>query len=478
MIDFSELPDDGQQFELLIRELLFRKGFSVYWSGKGADGGRDLICIERRGSFFLPDEKRWLIQCKHNAHSRKSVGIGDLDNIVDSCQHHQCHGYLLACTTHPSSGVVQRLESITNNPQTSIVATYWDAVKIEHVLSTPTNWPLAQKFFPISANAESWQVYATENPNHWVINYKGYYFHLLNRIGSNKDHHFGSIKRRIDEIENIALPQGHFIRPRSVYYDDKNGGYTWYLDYMYPNNQRPVIGTAEIANYLGDGYALEDGQIYHFDVLHRSYFKHSDHYDPDHYDYYQRDSESFRYGIERNRDYEDHEEAEESKRKLKEKEEAERTKGFDVLVASLNQLSFLKIVRSCNAQIEDLDRFHIRRNWSEVIEKLELEQDRFFSAWFLLSVNDDEKFHELITFFPQEIEKHFRLTKPYIYIPADGREGCVCDDGYFSESLYELTVSIHPSCIGNKITGRSLLNEYFLAISQAVDSYVKQPDRA
>src|SRR5689334_4658107 len=105
MLDFTELSADGQDLELLIRELLLRRGFTVHWSGKGPDGGRDLVCVERRDSYFISDEKRWLIQCKHNAVSGKSVGVKDLDNIVDSCAQHGCSGYILACSTYPSSGV-------------------------------------------------------------------------------------------------------------------------------------------------------------------------------------------------------------------------------------------------------------------------------------------------------------------------------------------------------------------------------------
>lgn len=50
MLDFTELSDDGQDLELLIRELLFSTGYKVYWSVRGSDGGRDLICIEETNS--------------------------------------------------------------------------------------------------------------------------------------------------------------------------------------------------------------------------------------------------------------------------------------------------------------------------------------------------------------------------------------------------------------------------------------------
>ena len=256
MFNFKELSDDGQGLELLVREILFNKGFRVYWSGKGADGGRDLLCYEERDSLFIKDSKEWLIQCKHNAVSGKSVGLSDLDDIVDSCSHHNAEGYLLVCSTYPSSKVVERLEGISSNPKNNISATYWDAVKLEQLLTTPELWRVAQTFFPKSTNATGWQVYATEKPNHWVAIYKGYYFHLSNRIGSTLGHHFKSIEDRIAEIEEIELPKKHFIRIRSIYYDDKNGNYSYYLDYMYPHNEEPIGCREDFLQLLGDGYGL------------------------------------------------------------------------------------------------------------------------------------------------------------------------------------------------------------------------------
>lgn len=348
MLDFTELSADGQDLELLVREIIFRQGFSVHWSGKGADGGRDLICTERRGSFFQQDERSWLIQCKHNANSGKSVGITELDDISDSCTHHRCQGYLLVCSTHPSSAVVNRLEGISNNPQNPLVATYWDSVKIERLLYTPQNWSLAQRFFPVSAASQGWQIYATEAPNQWVVIYKGYYFHLKNRIGSRHNYHFESIKQRISDLEAINLPEKHFLRPRSVYYDDKNGGYEWYIDYMYPNTERAVTGSAQIADALGDDHALEDGQIYSFHIKLRSYLEHSDHYDPDHYQYYDSNAIPSNGGPFRHEIYDEYIEAEESKDSLMKSAEQERVRGFDHLCKELENVPFIQLIRKCN----------------------------------------------------------------------------------------------------------------------------------
>lgn len=473
MLDFTELSTDGQGLELLVRELLLRRGFSVHWSGKGADGGRDLVCVERRGSYFVPDEKRWLIQCKHNAVSGKAVSAQDLDNIVDSCTQHGCTGFLLVCSTYPSSGAVNRLEGVTNAANNTIVATYWDAVKLEQMLSTPHNWAIAQRFFPRSAAVEGWKIYGTERPNHWVASYKGYYFHLTNRIGSSHEHHLESIRNRVADIESIPLPKDHFIRIRSVFYDDKNGGYTWYLDYMYPNQERPVLGTARIAHELGEGYALEDGQLYHFDVRQRSYRKHSDHYDPDHYDYYVGDAKAFLSGADRDMEASDYSEAAWSEQELREQIDKETNRGFDRLVAALNSIHFIRLVRQRNARLEDITKFNKRRSWSDLTASLDLQaRDQFFSASFLIEAFDSDEFFEFATCFPQDAFMQFRLTQVYVFVPSDTGIGSV-NASANDEHLFELTLSIQPSKVSDLVTGRSLLNDFFIAFSEAVETYQK-----
>jgi hypothetical protein len=471
MLDFKELSKDGKEFELLIRELLFTKGYKVYWSGVGPDGGRDLLCIEERTSFFAADKKTWLIQCKHNAHSGKSVGIEDLDEIVDSCTQHGATGYILACSTQPSSAVVNRLENITKNPANAITAIFWDYVFVEQTLSTANLWRIAQRFFPLSAQSSTWKVNATESPNHWVVTFKGYYFHLANRIGSKYDYHFYSIERRITEIETIEMPENHFIRVRSIYFDDKNGGYTWYIDYMYPVGEQAKYSQAAIQNKLGHQYSLEDGQIYCFDVKVRAYMSYSDHYDPDHYDYYVPYTNSYRHGFDREDDWEDYEKAYTADDEFKEKLEANKSQFFNQLVQKLSEIQFLRIIRSCNARMEDLDRFHRQRNWSELLESMDLEIDRFFSAWFLFEVEDEEKFHKFITFIPQDIGFHFRLTKPYIYLPNDNG-GCEFSED--DRDLYELTLSLHPAELTDKHTAREKLNSYYERIIKGLNGYINE----
>ncbi|MFM0433719.1 restriction endonuclease [Paraburkholderia aspalathi] len=470
MLDFTELSKDGQDLELLAREILFRQGLIVNWSGKGADGGRDLTCVEARDSFILPDTKRWLVQCKHNAHGGGSVGVSDLDGIVDSCSQHDCAGYLLVCSTQPSSAVVSRLESIGRREQSRIYTAYWDAVKIEQILSTPKNWALAQRFFPKSSDAYNWQVFATEKPNHWVVILRGYYFHLQNRIGSSHQYHLGSLNELIDEIESIRFPNEHFLRIRSVFYDDKNGNYVWYLDYMYPRGSDPLGPPAAIADLLGDGGARSDGQLYNFDVRSISYSGDSDHYDPDHYDYYEDTGQWVAHGLPRPKNSWDVKFSEMYIDDVERQQENAHAGEFERLELALGGLSFVKSVRGVNAQLENIDKFHARRDWQSVISKYELYEDRFFSVWFFLVVADEEAFHKMLSTFPLGFEAHFRVAKLCLYLPNDDDTGSErMADGV--NASYDLTISMDLARVTDAFSGRSTLNAYLSRLSDAVEAY-------
>jgi hypothetical protein len=470
MLDFKELSVDGQDLELLVREILFANNVRCFWSGRGPDGGRDLLAIDDLHGFLGQQEKRWLIQCKHFAHRGNSVGVKDLDEIVVSCIQHQCEAYLLVCSTYPSSGVVARLEGVTNSNNPKIHATYWDSIRIEQLLSTPRTWRFAQRFFPVSSNALSWQIYATENPNHWIVNYKGYYFHLSNRIGSSKEHHFSSIEKKIGEIEKITFPEGHFIRIRAVFFDDKHSNYKWYLDYFFPRGKTPVISDFQIKNILGDGYALDDGCFYSFDVITRSYVDWHEHYDPDHYDYYEKDIKNFLYGGDRESglrsqllDYQVFE--------MNTKSEKINIKGkFEELISAFSLLPFLKIISSSNSQIEYLDKFSVRRDWSEIIEKHEIVSDHFFSAWFLFDVSDEKEFFTLFTFFPQNMECPYRVLKAHVYIP-DGKDGSELNE---ENNFFEVFFKVNPNFVTDKLEGRTKLNGMFDRVISGVNAYIQK----
>lgn len=129
MLDFTELPFDGVKFEQLVRELLVRSGFEVHWTGVGPDGGRDLVVTEKAQGSLAPFQRKWLVSCKHYANSGKSVGLDDVTDINDACDAVGASGFLLACSTQPSSTVVRRFEEIEGRGK--YIIRFWDSVEIE-----------------------------------------------------------------------------------------------------------------------------------------------------------------------------------------------------------------------------------------------------------------------------------------------------------------------------------------------------------
>ena len=406
------------------------------------------------------------MQCKHHAIAQTSVGISELDNVIDSCAHHRATGYLLVTTTVPSSAVVERLESITNNASNPLLATYWDHVKLEQLLSTPTAWRIVQRFFPASAQQKGWQVYATEEPNHWVVIYRGYYLHVTNRIGS-KPHSFASIAARISEVEAVKLPTNHQIRPRGVYYDDKNGNYVWYLDYLHPREEEPIYSASKIKQLLGDGYVLGDGQSYTFDVQVRGFFPFSDHYDPDHYEFYTPFLDQYTRGTSRNSYRRAEIDAEYRElRALEDENRQVQNEAFSKLLQAFKRTPGLKVVRSTNARIEDLSRFSRLQDWSAVIEDLEFETDRFFSAWFCIFADSEARLLEIAKQLPQDVLAHFRLSRVYVIAP---------EGNYDPEDIvYDLAVTVHPAQLLNRFVGRKLLNDYFVELAEALNRINEQ----
>ncbi|MGR5958459.1 hypothetical protein [Enterobacter ludwigii] len=103
------------------------------------------------------------------------------------------------------------------------------------------------------------------------------------------------------------------------------------------------------------------------------------------------------------------------------------------------------------------------------MSSLDIETDRFFSAWFIFDVSNVDRFHELVSYIPQYVLYNFRLTRAYIYLPeSDNRSVLDSDD---DEYIFELTLSIHPAELPNKFIAREKLNEYFDLIIDGINEF-------
>jgi hypothetical protein len=125
LIDFKEIPKantgngDQDTFELFARDFLKIIGYTVIEEpARGADGGKDLIVLEKRVGVGGESYVRWLVSCKHFAHNHKgkigkSVTPNDEQNISDRVKSKNCDGFIGFYSTIPSEGLMNILKGLS-----------------------------------------------------------------------------------------------------------------------------------------------------------------------------------------------------------------------------------------------------------------------------------------------------------------------------------------------------------------------------
>ncbi|PHD96623.1 restriction endonuclease [Bacillus toyonensis] len=232
MLDFKELSKDGTDLERLAREIFVREGYETHWTGKGTDGGRDLIIKEKVSGPLSKFERTWLVQCKHKAHSGDSVGKAEANSLITDCKRVGATGYLMICTTALTSGLIQAYTELKE--QEDLVIDYWDEVRLEDKILKPCNFPLIDQFFPISSNRVGWKLYNTNSPSFWAAHYKGAFFYLSSRLAMNftSTSYISQIYEHVESTQkkyNLNHMKTNF-QIRCIYYDDKNTVYTVFID--------------------------------------------------------------------------------------------------------------------------------------------------------------------------------------------------------------------------------------------------------
>lgn len=155
ILDFKEIPpsnsSSGEQdtFELFARDFFEALGCKIEEGpSRGADGGRDLLILDAPQS---PAEvpKRWLVSCKHYAHSGRSAGVDDEVNIRDRIEQFGAQGFLGFYSTLPSSGLENKLIGLRANQNMEFQVFDW--AKIEQLLlGEPKLRNVALRYFPQS----------------------------------------------------------------------------------------------------------------------------------------------------------------------------------------------------------------------------------------------------------------------------------------------------------------------------------------
>lgn len=163
VLDFKEIPEahkgSGMQdtFELFARDFLAFIGYKIVTDpDRGADGGVDLIIEEKRTGVGGETTIRWLVSCKHKAHSGNSVSPTDDANIRDRVEANNCQGFIGFYSTLASSGLSTNLEGMNDKFEYQI----FDREKIEgKLLHSAKGLEIAERYFQ-----KSLADWTTENP--------------------------------------------------------------------------------------------------------------------------------------------------------------------------------------------------------------------------------------------------------------------------------------------------------------------------
>ena len=152
-INITEI-EDWEQFEDLVAEF-FRETrhlednnlseVSVDPTGKGPDGGRDILLKFRLNDSITPFERKWVVQCKFY----ESLSKSDLDkiNIPSLIEEYNADGYLLVCKNGVTAGVTTTFENLKRNCRRNFEYEIWNGSTFIQNLYKTTN--LHEHYFPL-----------------------------------------------------------------------------------------------------------------------------------------------------------------------------------------------------------------------------------------------------------------------------------------------------------------------------------------
>lgn len=160
ILDFKEIPQanlgSGLQdtFELFTRDFLQYLGYRIVSNpDRGSDGKKDLIVDEVISGITSEYTIRWLVSCKHYAHSGAAVKDSDEINIKERLEQHGCDGFMGVYSTLPATSLSGLLTGVKNK-------TVFDHEKIESLLLRDAEGQhLASRYFP-----KSFTNFRIENP--------------------------------------------------------------------------------------------------------------------------------------------------------------------------------------------------------------------------------------------------------------------------------------------------------------------------
>ncbi len=209
-LDFTSLAKDGEDFELLCRDVLESRGIDILsHPSRGPDGKKDiLISISQKNLLDVSEKTIFLVQCKHYAHSGKSVLEKELGDFRSACLRHGADGYFLITSSIPSVTVAENLE--VENKKGNLKTVIWDHAKLEEAILKSKDADIIIKKYNLNKKNET----SFERIEYILASETHLPFELCDRIDNEITK--GFIYKRLnynDRFEPIDFKIGFFCAP-------------------------------------------------------------------------------------------------------------------------------------------------------------------------------------------------------------------------------------------------------------------------
>lgn len=156
-LEFEELSDDADKFEDLVADY-FReiqkdkilgisvKDIEILQSGKGADGGRDILIIFQLTDSVISFERKWVVQCKFYKDNVSKSHLSDV-NIPSLIHEYGADGYLLVCRKGVNSSLTNMFENLRKNCRFGYSYEVWKGNELKRRIRDMGE-SLIQRYFP------------------------------------------------------------------------------------------------------------------------------------------------------------------------------------------------------------------------------------------------------------------------------------------------------------------------------------------
>lgn len=148
MIDFNEIPAEGERWPQFARDFMQELGFHIEsFPCRCSDSNGDFCAVEQVPGKFNQLPFRWFVSCKHKAATRTAVRENDEPEILERVRHTKADGFVGFYSTPISPALGHALAELKSG---GFLKDYrvFDAKSLESYLVTPGFGRIAARYFP------------------------------------------------------------------------------------------------------------------------------------------------------------------------------------------------------------------------------------------------------------------------------------------------------------------------------------------